>query len=135
METIKWTDSYSVGVKEMDDQHKKLVAMINRLIEEQTTLTEPATIANLLTEMTDYAAEHFRSEEYLMAEYGYDFLARQKQTHEAFIAKTSEFMNASEVGPNILSKALLEFLKTWLVSHILNEDMQYKEFFKSKGVS
>lgn len=135
METIKWTETFSVGVKEMDDQHKKLVGMINRLIEEQHVLTEPVTIAELLTEMTDYALIHFRAEEYLMAEYGYEFKDRQAQSHEAFIEKTQAFMSASEIGPNILSKALLEYLKSWLTGHILNEDMQYKRFFAAKGVS
>lgn len=133
METIQWSNSLSVGVKEMDQQHKKLIGMINRLIEEQHVLTEPATIAQLLTEMTDYAQEHFRAEEYLMAEYGYDRLELQKHTHAAFIDQTVEFMNAG-VGPNILSKALLEYLRSWLTEHILHEDMQYKSFFALKGL-
>lgn len=135
METIKWTDSLSVGVREMDDQHKKLVGLINRLIEEQHTLTEPATIAELLTGMTDYARDHFRAEEYLMAEYGYENKDRQAHSHQTFIATTLEFMAASEIGPNILSIALLEYLKSWLTGHILYEDMLYKPFFASKGVS
>jgi hemerythrin len=46
-----------------------------------------------------------------------------------------EFCSASNVGPNILSVALLEYLSTWLVDHILKEDMQYKAFFQEKGVS
>jgi len=134
METIKWNESLSVGVKEMDQQHQKLIGMINRLIEEQHTLTEPSTIAELLTEMTDYAREHFRAEEYLMAEYGYERLRQQVHAHQAFIDKTIEFMEA-EVGPNILSVALLEYLGSWLTNHILNEDMQYKRFFTDKGLS
>lgn len=135
MEHITWNDSYSVGVKEMDDQHVKLVEMINQLIDEQKQLTEQATIADLLTRMTDYAREHFRAEEYLMAEYGYENKERQVRSHEEFIAKTLEFMSASDAGPNVLSKALLEYLKSWLLNHILTEDMQYKDFFRSKGVS
>lgn len=135
MEPIVWSQTFSVGVSELDTQHKKLIGMINRLIEEQKVVTDPVTIAELLTEMTDYAQEHFRSEEYLMAEYGYEGKDRQVQSHEAFIAKTNSFMSASDVGPNILSKALLEYLKSWLVNHILNEDMQYKEFFATKGLS
>lgn len=135
METIKWTDSFSVGVKDMDDQHKQLIEMINRLIEEQHVLTEPSTIAELLTGMTDYAREHFRSEEYLMAEYGYENLDSQVQSHTSFMARTMEFMAASDIGPNILSMALLEYLKSWLTGHILNEDMQYKKFFAAKGVA
>ena len=133
MEIIVWSDIFSVGVKEMDRQHQKLIGMINRLIEEQHVLTEPATIAELLTEMTSYAQDHFRDEEYLMAEYGYEKLASQKHSHQAFVDKTVEFMEAS-VGPNILSKALLEYLRTWLTGHILHEDMQYKAFFQQKGV-
>ncbi len=135
MQPIEWTDALSVGVREMDDQHKKLIGMINRLIAEQHMLTEPETIAELLTEMTDYAREHFRAEEYLMAEYGYDSIKVQEIEHQAFIDKTFEFMSATDMGPNILSKALLDYLKSWLVGHILRVDMRYKEFFMAKGVN
>ncbi len=135
MDIINWKNEFSVGVKEMDDQHKKLLGMINRLIEEQHTLTDPKTIANLLMEMTDYAQVHFRAEEYLMAEYGYDKKKQQELQHQAFIDKTVSFYSASDMGPNILSVALLNYLSTWLVNHILKEDMKYKEFFKSKSIS
>ena len=135
METIKWSDDLSVGVAEMDSQHQKLVGMINKLIREQKSLTGPATIAELLTEMTDYALEHFRAEEYLMSEYGYENKDRQVLQHRAFITTTQEFYSATDIGTNILSMALLDYLRNWLVNHILDEDMKYKNFFKSKGVS
>ena len=135
MDIINWKDEFSVGVKEMDDQHKKLIGMVNKLISEQTSLTDQRTIADLLTEMTDYAQVHFRAEEYLMAEYDYDQKALQEEQHQAFIDKTIAFYSASDIGPNILSTALLDYLATWLIGHILKEDMKYKNFFKSKGLS
>ncbi len=135
MKTIDWSNEFSVGVKEMDEQHKKLIGMINRLIKEQKILTDPQTIADLLTEMTDYAQVHFRAEEYLMAEYDYPQKDKQEQQHQAFINKTIAFYSAAELGPNILSTALLDFLRIWLVEHILEQDMKYKDFFKSKGLS
>ena len=136
MEHIIWNDSFSVGVTEIDNQHARLVKMINRLIDEQKQLTDQTTIAELLTQMTDYAGEHFRSEEFLMAEYGYENLTAHVRIHGEFLARTMEFMSASSnVGPNLLSKALLEYLKSWLVNHILEEDMKYKTFFQAKGVS
>jgi hemerythrin-like metal-binding protein len=134
MEIINWKNEFSVGVQEMDEQHKMLLGMINRLIEEQHTLTDPKTIADLLTEMTDYAQAHFRAEEYLMAEYDYDQKSRQEQQHQAFIEKTISFYSATDLGPNILSVALLDFLGSWLIGHILKEDMKYKDFFRSKGL-
>lgn len=135
MDIINWRDEFSVGVKEMDDQHKKLIAMVNKLISEQTNLTDQKTIADLLTEMTDYAQIHFRAEEYLMAEYGYEQKGQHEQQHQDFIDKTIAFYSASDVGPNILSTALLDYLATWLIGHILKEDMKYKDFFISKGLS
>ena len=108
--------------------------MVNRLIEEQKQLTDPKTIAELLTEMTDYAQEHFRAEEYLMAEYGFNRKVEQEKQHQAFIDKTISFYSASDIGPNILSNALLDFLSEWLVDHILKEDMMYKDFFLGKGL-
>ena len=134
MEEIVWMNEFSVGVTEMDEQHKKLIAMINLLIADQKTLTAPETIARLLTEMTDYAQEHFRAEEYLMSEYGYDKKDKQVVMHEEFIRKTRAFYSSADIGPNTLSVALLEYLKTWLIGHILKDDMEYKEFFKSRGV-
>jgi hemerythrin len=134
MDIINWKDEFSVGVEEMDNQHKKLFTMVNRLIEEQKQLTDPKTIAELLTEMTDYAQEHFRAEEYLMAEYGFNRKVEQEKQHQAFIDKTISFYSASDIGPNILSNALLDFLSEWLVDHILKEDMMYKDFFLGKGL-
>lgn len=135
MDIINWQDSFSVGVAEMDIQHKKLLGMINRLIEEQKALTDAKTIADLLTEMTDYAEEHFRAEEYLMAEYGYEQKKAHEKEHRTFIDTTVSFYSATDIGPNILSNALLEYLSGWLVDHILGEDMKYKEFFRGKGLS
>lgn len=134
MNTINWQNSFSVGVTEMDMQHKKLLGMVNRLIEEQKVLTDPQTIADLLTEMTDYAEEHFRAEEYLMAEYGYDQKTAHEEQHRMFIDTTVSFYSATDIGPNILSNALLEYLSSWLVDHILGEDMKYKEYFQGKGI-
>lgn len=119
----------------MDTQHKKLIGMINRLIKEQKVLTKAETIAELLTEMTDYAREHFRAEEYLMAEYDYDHKSAHEQLHREFIDRTISFYSATDIGPNILSNALLEYLRGWLVGHILMEDMKYKEFFHDKGLN
>lgn len=135
MEPIIWQDAFSVGVKKIDGQHRKLIDMVNRLIEEQRKVTDSEMIAQLLSEMMDYAQEHFREEEYLLSEYGYEKKARHEALHQSFIDKTMDFCGVtSNIGPNILSNALLDYLKTWWVEHILHEDMEYKSFLNSKGL-
>jgi hemerythrin len=55
MDKIEWSDSFSVGVKLFDDQHKTIIGMINRLIEAPNIDTNSAIITDLLTGMIEYA--------------------------------------------------------------------------------
>ena len=80
MDKIIWNNSYSVGVQELDEQHKKIVKMLNKLIEMKDTRVDSEIISNTLIEMKKYASEHFETEEKLMNEYNYpDYLLHKKQ--------------------------------------------------------
>ncbi len=135
MEPIVWTDAFSVGVSKMDGQHKKLIGMINRLIQEPGATTGSITISDLLTGMVSYALEHFRDEEALMAEHAYPLKDQQTEQHKSFVKKTVDFCSAVEVGVDNVPQVLLQYLKEWLVRHILEEDMKYRPFFIERGVS
>ena len=134
MEPIRWTEDFSVGVAEMDRQHKKLVAMLNRLIAEPEARTNSDTISDLLSGMINYAREHFRDEEALMSEYSYPFKDRQTEQHTAFTKKVVDFCSAVDVGVDIVPQVMAEYLKDWLIHHILEQDMKYKQFFLDRGV-
>lgn len=135
MEPIVWKEGFSVGVSEMDSQHKKLIGMINMLIDNPKAKTDSVTVSDMLTEMIKYAQEHFRAEEALMAEHGYPLKDLQTEEHRAFVKKTVDFCTAAEVGVDILPQAMLEYLKNWLIHHILEQDMKYKPFFLERGLS
>jgi hemerythrin len=134
MEPIWWTDDFSVGVVEMDRQHKKLIAIINRLIHEPEATTHSETVSELLSGMINYAREHFRDEEALMSEHGCPFKDRQAEQHIAFIQKTVDFCSAVEVGVDIVPQVMAEYLKDWLIHHILEQDMKYRLFFLDRGI-
>ena len=134
MEPIVWTEEFSVGVSEMDRQHKKLITMINRLVDEPKATTRSETVSDLLTGMINYAQEHFRAEEALMSEHAYPFKDQQADQHRSFIEKTVEFCSAVEADVDIVPQAMLEYLKSWLIHHILEQDMKYTTFFADRGV-
>jgi hemerythrin len=134
MEPILWMEEFSVGVSKMDRQHKKLIGMLNRLINEPGAQTHSETISDLLSGMISYAREHFRDEEALMAEYGYPFKEHQMEQHKEFVVKTVDFCSAVELGVDIVPQVMLDYLKDWLVHHILQQDMRYKQFFLERGV-
>lgn len=132
MEKIVWDDSYSVGVHKLDEQHKMLIKMINKLIDMKDITVDSEELSEILTEMTKYANYHFQTEEDLMVKYGFDEYDSHKKQHEAFIKKTVGFCLDTMNYKRTVPVELLSFLKNWLLNHILKSDMKYKPFFSER---
>jgi hemerythrin-like metal-binding protein len=135
MEPIQWSEKFSVGVEELDEQHQQIIKMLNRLISTRKTIgTDSEEISDILQEMTPYAQEHFKTEEKLLRAYGYPGLEEQREEHRAYRLKTVNFSTATMIGVNEVPEILIAYLFDWWNHHILDEDMKYKPFFKEKGV-
>ena len=134
MEPIEWTDSFSVGVALLDEQHRRLIDMLNKMIKDPAADTRSETVADVLTDMTRYAQEHFKAEEELMNEHGYPRLDEHKEQHLGFQEKVARLCFATVKGQASVPQELMEYLQKWLIHHILQEDMAFKPFFEQKGV-
>jgi hemerythrin-like metal-binding protein len=135
MESVQWSEKFSVGVRELDQQHQQLIKLLNILISKQgTTNTHSETVSDTLMAMTRYAQTHFKTEERLMEAYGYPGLEDQKMQHRDFRKKTVGFSTATTFGIDQVPEDLLTYINNWLVHHILEDDMAYKAFFKDEGV-
>ena len=131
---VSWDDSYSVGIRIIDDDHKKLLSLINNL---QTAVLYPTGEAferQALTELVDYTKYHFRREEEMMRDNGYPNFESHKQEHEQMIAKVGEFMEDYERNQEGAIHGLIQFLKSWLIGHINGTDQEYAPFLHEKGV-
>ncbi len=135
METVIWSEKFSVGVRELDQQHQQLLQLLNCLISTQGTISvHPEMISEVLMEMTRYAQMHFKTEEKLMEMYGYPGLKKQKIQHRNFRKKIVGFSTATNLGVDQIPEDLLTYLVDWLTHHILEDDMAYRSFFKEKVV-
>jgi hemerythrin len=132
MENISWKDEYSVGVEKFDHQHQHLFEITNKLIEHLGTTENQELVSDTLTEMINYAREHFTDEEVLMREYGYPEIESHKNQHDYFINTTAELAVSFMDNRSTTAGEIAEFLILWLTTHILKSDMKYKEFFKAK---
>ena len=125
MEPIQWKEEYSVGVPELDEQHKGLVMLINRLTEAGH---RPERIKSALAALDRYTKEHFRAEEALMSSRHYEDLDEHRKQHQAF----EEWLQAVKMvynfssSPDFFADTVSTFLRNWLVNHILKTDMAYK---------
>ncbi len=135
METIDWSARYSVGVEKMDEQHKQIIGMLNRLVTSPEAHDAGSeSMSEILMTMTRYSFEHFRAEESLLRGHDYPDLEQHRQEHIAYRRKTIDFSTATGLGIEVVPQILIAYLFEWWTHHILEEDMKYKSFFAEKGV-
>lgn len=132
MAFMEWNDRLVTGVKEADEQHKKLVSLVNDLYDAMKQGKGKEIIDKILDELVKYANYHFGTEETLMTKYGYPDLANHKREHENFKVKVKEFLDKKAKGEATLSIEIMNFLKEWLVKHIMGTDKKYGPFLVEK---
>lgn len=125
MALVEWNEQLSVGVLEMDTQHKRLIEMINRLHGAMAKGEGAAVLKTIVNELVTYTKVHFASEERLLASRQYPALAVHKQLHEHFTAKVVEMQEKIQAGKMVTSVGVGNFLQDWLVHHIQQEDKRY----------
>lgn len=125
MSILNWNDQLSVGIDSIDNQHRKLVALINKLDEAVALGETQDAIADTITELVNYTVYHFQHEEQLMTEAGFkaEMFVKHQHEHQEFVEKIqgiqAETQNSAHI---IISKELLDFLMNWLYHHILKTD-------------
>ena len=134
MEKITWNENFSVGVREIDEQHKRLIGMINELNEVDNTTVGSETIFDVLTKMTNYALSHFEEEEQYMIKYNYPDYSIHKDQHSKFKDQLITFCKDTKAHKESIPTEIFSYLRTWLINHILETDMAYKSFFNEKGL-
>lgn len=134
MSLIDWNNNYSVNVKEIDDQHKKLIDLINKLYEEMRKGHGKDALSGVLKELVEYTKYHFAKEEKLLEKYNYPNLAAHKKEHEELTKKVEEINEKIASGKMVISSNVLTFLKDWLNNHILVDDKGYSTYLNGKGI-
>ncbi|MGM0461425.1 MAG: bacteriohemerythrin [Fibrobacterota bacterium] len=135
MDKIQWNSSFSVGVRLFDQQHQRIIDLINRLIDFHNTGVGSEGISQILEEMSAYAEEHFLLEEKALLKHDYPEFSQHKTEHEAFIKKNVHFCMKAMIDSSAVSEDMLVFMKRWWTHHILESDMKYRSFLTDQNVS
>lgn len=134
MAFIDWSNNLSVDIKGLDDQHKKLIDLINQLNEAMKVGKGKDVIGKVLASLIDYTKYHFGTEEKLMQTHSYPSYIIHKKAHDDLTKQALDLQKKLEAGNLAITIEVMGFLKDWLSKHIMSTDKQYSSFFKGKGV-
>jgi hemerythrin len=134
MPLIIWNDSFSVHVTQVDDQHKQLFKLLNDLHEAMTVGKSKEVLGSIFDQLVSYTQYHFSAEEKLMRDNGYPKLADHMKLHDEFTAEILHFQKDVKSGKIGMGIQVRDYLKDWLVKHVMGEDQKYVPFFSQKGV-
>jgi hemerythrin len=130
MDLMQWDEGMSVGVEELDDQHKTLIALINQTYEAIQTHDETK-LAALVDKMAAYGQEHFATEEKYMRENEFPDLEAHKFQHAKFKTSVEDFRKKLYGRVNL--SQIFVFLSRWLAAHIMDDDMKYTAYMAARG--
>ncbi len=141
MDFLSWSENMSVNIEEIDNQHKKLIGIINNLYEAMKVAKGYEVLDDVLDKLLDYAHYHFETEEKYFEEFEYSDSQLHMNEHKNFFDQIVKFKKAltgdtlmNDEGDIILSVELWVTLKQWFANHVLVFDKKYMPLFKEKGL-
>jgi hemerythrin-like metal-binding protein len=136
MSLMDWdAKKFDILVPAMNDQHQKLIAIMNKLYDRHAAKAPKAELNLLLVELRDYTIKHFREEEALLESMQFPQVRMHKSIHEKLLSDFTEHYNTFCAGTGAISSGFFEFLRLWLTAHILHIDRKYGEFSKERSAA
>lgn len=131
---IQWNETLSVKVQEIDNQHRKLINLINNLDEAMRKGKGKEVLGTVLNELVQYTKQHFAYEQGLMATYHYPDAEAHAHKHDTLTRQVFELHVKYMAGQASLTIPTMSFLNSWLIDHIQNTDKKFGDYLNSKGV-
>jgi hemerythrin-like metal-binding protein len=124
---ITWSDRYDVGNEQLNQQHQKLIQLINVLYAARKSHREAEFLLKVVKELHEYARYHFEQEEALLTACLYPKLAEHRAEHDEFRQWLGRIERAMtlEKSEKVITEDVMNYLKSWLNSHILISDKKF----------
>lgn len=128
-----WSNIYLLDIPIIDSQHKMFFELYDTVFDLSKNKDKAGKdkISEVLVELNNYLKLHFKTEEQLMYNSNAEDIEDHISEHKFFINKVDEFVIGMQYGNIHLLETMLEFIKKWFLSHILNTDTRYKESVKT----
>jgi hemerythrin len=132
VEHVKWSNTYSLGIKVVDDQHKGLLEFVNDLYNHSTgnEKDERMYFSVVIQQAVEYIKVHFATEEKYMVATKFPGYKEHKKCHDDFTLTVIKSVKDFEAGKRMVLISFSKFLKDWILSHIAVVDKKYADYFR-----
>lgn len=120
-----WNENFQTGLPVIDEQHRKLVELLNKLASHLTYGVEKPELNSIFDELTEYAQYHFKTEEAIWKKYLLEdeLLLEHANTHLSFVTEVLKLRGQQDdFATERVIEEVVVFLTHWLAFHILEAD-------------
>ncbi|MEE8393412.1 MAG: bacteriohemerythrin [Rhodospirillales bacterium] len=137
MSYVSWNEKFSTGIKRIDEDHMGLFDLVDQFHEAYASGRGFNELDPVFEELMAYTERHFSYEEKMLEDAGYPDIETHREGHEHLKGEVENLYRRYKEGERTdtdsdLCLEILSFLSNWLHFHILEEDMNYREFLKEK---
>lgn len=137
---MQWTEDLSVGIEEIDNQHKELFRRINSLVDAIKKAECKLVIDGVIKFLEEYAIIHFTEEEGYMIRHGYPEYPQHKAQHAIYLKALADLKEQAarprlQGGSYELSVTTNQVVVDWIIAHIAKVDKKLGEFLRTRGSS
>lgn len=124
IEIFPWNTNFETGISIIDEQHKKLIDLLNLLISHIAYQSDVPTLNFIFDELKEYTQHHFSTEEKIWQDYFFDdsWIEWHKHAHTDFISEVLKIKEESTQSLDETIEEIVKFLTHWLAFHILDSD-------------
>lgn len=135
MFVFPWLEKYSIGVEAFDEQHKKLVELLNQLASAMAEGKGKTVLEPVLNNLIKYTVFHFNEEEKYFDRFDYSGAEVHRVEHLKLIEEVKQFKTDYDAGKIGITVELMRFLKGWLINHIADTDKEFGKLLNNKNIN
>ncbi|WP_293960200.1 hemerythrin domain-containing protein [Sneathiella sp.] len=134
MDRLEWLETFELGITEVDDDHRELLAIMRRIKDaaDQELFDE---CSALLDELIEFSVDHFKREEEMLAQAGYPNVKVHKEYHDRLLDRATSVKEVcKEIRTRDNLKDCCDEMFGFLVDDIIKGDLKFKSYLEEKGI-
>jgi hemerythrin len=125
-DTLTWRDAWLIGIDPLDEEHRAMVNMINRLGDPEAS----ETLAERLDVLIAHLRRHFKAEEVFLRAIEYPGMVAHCREHAMQMAEFVDLRRQLPAGRTSLTEAERSEIRTWFLNHVVAEDRRFAEYYR-----